>query len=1103
MESSDMSNALQPGTITYEEGDHRSTIDLCWVTLGLVDRVTRSEVDRELDHDSDHLPISISLDLSVMLSENKPRRNWKKLNEKEFCEALKQTLPRLKRPRTKSALDAYTKEIIDAINKATAKVLPLTRPSPKAKEGWDEACKDAIAETKHLRRVHSRGQTEETWEAYRAARNRKKRTIKKALRQAHRDRVEKAAQSPESLWKIAKWARTRENQPPSVTPAIRRPGTDREITEPDEKAELFRETFPAPPEANLEDTQNAQYADQIKLPPVTEKEVLEALQAASPLKAPGPDGIPNKALQAATGLLVGHLTRIMNQSLHLGYCQSHFRSSTTVVLRKPGKDNYTVPKAYRPIALLNTIGKAMDAVIARRLSYLVETHQLIPRMHMGGRKLRSTEHALHAVIERIYDAWNRGKGQVASLLLLDVSGAFDNVSHKRLLHNLRKRRVDETVVQWIASFLSDRHTKIVIDGHESGEYPVETGVPQGSPLSPILYIFYNSDLIEQCNSGEDTSATGYIDDAAVLAWGDTTEETCAKLEAALEKASHWAATHASKFAPEKFQLTHFTRSLTRIDKTRPIKTGWGDITPEATCKYLGVTLDSKLQWKAHIEEIRRKTTKTVNALSSLGSSTWGVSLLDMRKIYRGVAIPQMMYACSIWSNSGAKGSPYTKKTLDTLQSIQARAARAICGAFKATSRAALDVETHLLPVEQQIWKHNTETLSRMLSCQDLTELTSPERNKATQRHKRAHASPLRSIHREVKRRGATGLNKREPIPPFVTPPWWEGPNIYIAPNDEEARSRHDSVVGDRSNMCIYTDGSCIGGHVGAAATWPLRQRTRRAYMGIETKTTVYAAELQGINLALSIAQEDIDTGGSQRRVNIFTDNQAAIRSLARPEGQSGAYIVKQIMRQITELNANGAVVDVRWIPAHEGIDGNEAADQAAKEATGWRGEGEEGPRADPPSELYPLRTSLKTWGWKTVNRHWQANWKTETKGKTTRRHTPKPTKKVLQLHSDLSKRKSAILVQMRTEKIGLKDFLFSRRVPEIPDAKCDCQEGRQTVAHVLLSCRKFRDTRRKELGHFPGRNDLRAILNTRKLATKAIKFMEQTRILGHGRIENE
>ena len=118
-----------------------------------------------------------------------------------------------------------------------------------------------------------------------------------------------------------------------------------------------------------------------------------------------------------------------------------------------------MPKAYRPIALLNTISKIMDAVIAKRLSYLVETHHVLPLTHMGGRKHRSTEHALHAITAKINERWNSGKdGQVASLLLLDVTGAFDNVSHKRLLHNLRKRKVDERIVRWIASFLSDRHT---------------------------------------------------------------------------------------------------------------------------------------------------------------------------------------------------------------------------------------------------------------------------------------------------------------------------------------------------------------------------------------------------------------------------------------------------------------------------------------------------------------------------------------------------------------------------------------------------------------------------------------------------------------------
>ena len=137
-----------------------------------------------------------------------------------------------------------------------------------------------------------------------------------------------------------------------------------------------------------------------------------------------------------------------------------------------------------------------------------------------------------------------------------------------------------------------------------------------------------------------------------------------------------------------------------------------------------------------------------------------------------------------------------------------------------------------------------------------------------------------------------------------------------------------------------------------------------------------------------------------------------------------------------------------------------------------------------------------------VNRQWLASWKAETKGKATKRYTPKPTDKVLRLHQDRSKRESAILVQMRTEKIGLKAFLFSRRVPGIPDSRCDCREGTQTVAHVLLECRKLRDIRREELGRCPGRSNLRTILTSHKLATKAIRLMEQARILGHIGIEN-
>ena len=87
---------------------------------------------------------------------------------------------------------------------------------------------------------------------------------------------------------------------------------------------------------------------------------------------------------------------------------------------------------------------------------------------------------------------------MASLLSLDVAGAFDNVSYKRLLHNLRMRRTPTFITKWVASFLSDRKTSITLRGKTSELEEVETGIPQGSPISPVLFLFFNAPLLEEC-----------------------------------------------------------------------------------------------------------------------------------------------------------------------------------------------------------------------------------------------------------------------------------------------------------------------------------------------------------------------------------------------------------------------------------------------------------------------------------------------------------------------------------------------------------------------------------------------------------------------------
>ena len=87
-------------------------------------------------------------------------------------------------------------------------------------------------------------------------------------------------------------------------------------------------------------------------------------------------------------------------------------------------------------------------------------------------------------------------------------------------------------------------------------------------------------------------------------------------------------------------------------------------------------------------------------------------------------------------------------------------------------------------------------------------------------------------------------------------------------------------------------------------------------------------------------------------------------------------------------------------------------------------------------------------------------------------------------------------MQLRTEKIGLNDFLFTRRVPDVTSPRCECGERRQTVAHILLRCRAHKDLRNQVFGNLSGRHNLRAILKKPQLATKAIEFIDQTQILG-------
>lgn len=174
---------------------------------------------------------------------------------------------------------------------------------------------------------------------------------------------------------------------------------------------------------------------------------MEAISRSRSDKAPGSHGIPNRIWKYIRHLITPRLKQIFNSSLYLKYYPQHFRDSITIVLRKPAgqeQKNYSLSNSYGPIALLNTIGKIWELVITSRIGFLVEKYQLLPKSHIGGRKGRSTEEALHDIMEIIYTGWN--KDQVASLLMLDISRTYNYMCKTRFLHNLHKRKIIRKMV---------------------------------------------------------------------------------------------------------------------------------------------------------------------------------------------------------------------------------------------------------------------------------------------------------------------------------------------------------------------------------------------------------------------------------------------------------------------------------------------------------------------------------------------------------------------------------------------------------------------------------------------------------------------------------
>jgi hypothetical protein len=279
---------------------------------------------------------------------------------------------------------------------------------------------------------------------------------------------------------------------------------------------LFKGTSVIPTKCDLSDVGNLVANATDDFPPVTEMEVNRDIDSLPPKKAVGPDYIPNELLKAGKRQLSTFLAPLFSSCLRTHHFPRAWRTATTAIIRKADKPDYRDPNAYRPIALLCTLGKLFEKVINERLTHWIDANNILPPSRMGGRRGRNIIDALLLLTSWIKNQW-RNRNIVAGIFL-DVKSAYPTVYKDRLCSRLKDLSCPPYLTGIVHSFLSNGSTAMRLGDYTSPPFDIPKGLPQGSPLSVTLDILYNSNLLIQnaASLSDDKISIGYVDDVVHL-----------------------------------------------------------------------------------------------------------------------------------------------------------------------------------------------------------------------------------------------------------------------------------------------------------------------------------------------------------------------------------------------------------------------------------------------------------------------------------------------------------------------------------------------------------------------------------------------------------
>lgn len=805
-------------------------------------------------------------------------------------------------------------------------------------------------------------------------------------------------------------------------------------------------------------------------PPITPYELEQTINTLPTKKAKGPDDIANELVKLALPAANTHLLTVFNACLTLSYFPSEWKEATTVILRKYDKPDYSEAGAYRPIALLSCLGKVFETILSKRLTYWAERMGAIAPGHMGGRRLRSTEDAGISLVTWIKLKWRQGL--IVTGLFLDVKSAFPSVHTTRLWYTLKKKGCPVYLRKIILAFLTNRSTKLRMQDFLSDSFDIENGLPQRSPLSPILYVLYNSSLLLPTPISPHTNSIslGFIDDVSHLVANRDIKNNVDQIQELGRRSLDWGSTHGALFDERKAQMMHFTN---RKHSNPTITFGHQVLIPQSELRWLGYWLHPKLSFNAHINKVKDTGRKTIAQLRRINKAYSGLGPREAKHLVTSVLRSRVLYGSVVWFTAANFG-----KVMKMFNSLHAEANRMILGAFKTSPTELMAHDTNLTPFAIAAVRLHHLFLHKRMTAPD-NHPTKVLIKHELGRNRRAHRSPISDM---IRVEDFEGLHTHqcETIQPFPSPPWEQptGELINFELDREEATIKVGGQVEDeeaRGAMVIFTDGSLSEEGGGAAAVSKFETRTLSC-----SPDGITNNELGLLAIGLAIAQFQANNHTDNGRIKyqalaIFSDSQVALKQLHEPlKPQPMQYLAKSTKLFLRKIN--DIPVRLYWTPGHAGIELNEKADEKAKQAAEKRTT----QRLTPYSLSTLLQKTQETFHLKTAG---------FTTGKKKLRVQPR---KVADALSQLEKGEAATIFHLCSGHSPLNEYL--KRFKHHDTGKCNHCRIPETVAHFLLHCPQFKQQRKAFRHEIKEENikvnpfSLPSLLNTTQVYPLLAKF---------------